>query len=728
MTQRLLFFSSALLLTLAFACPTALAADLDVLLVGNSYTSANDLAGVLEGLLAAADDAPTVRTEAYAPGGRRFPDHLAEADGTNGDTQLRQWFVSDVDGWNAIVFQDQSQVPGFYDLDPIYDASLNAFVGLDALAQAAPGAPATVLFMTWGRHSGDAQNAALYPDYAAMQSRLEEGYRRYAAAVDAPRVVYIAPVGLAFQAIHDTILNDGGEPTDPDTCFSRLYSPDGSHPSADGTWVAGATIAATLTGVVPAAPAGDCGEGWAAAVTEAVAAEGAPVLGDDDDDDSAEQADDDDDSAEQADDDDSSVNLTCDDDECASCGGCQATPGSVAGVSCLLLVPLLLVGRRRRAIGPAVAPVALLALTVVQAGCQADCSVDADTAADYAEPESWLCHPDLGRDECTASLDTVEVTTANRVEAFERSFAIDPTFDCFYVYPTVDLRLKPQLHDDLSDDEDEARAVRAQAARLAEVCRVWAPRYRQVTLGTYIGREDAVQPCFDVAWDDVNRAFDAWLEAVEPDRGVLLVGHSQGGQLVSRLLRERFDADAGLRDRLVGAMPIGWSVGVAAGELVGGSSEHVPICTTDDQAGCIVAYRSYAQGNQAPDASGSRAEGDQEVCVHPGDVGDGGPARLAGAVFRLGEGRIVELPEELDVGDAEYVVYRDYFEATCVDGEAPGLEVRPAPGGGDERANPVPFDGSGLSGSGGTHVLDVQLAMLDLVARAGTMGEAWAAR
>ena len=31
MTQRLLFFSSALLLTLAFACPTALAADLDVL-------------------------------------------------------------------------------------------------------------------------------------------------------------------------------------------------------------------------------------------------------------------------------------------------------------------------------------------------------------------------------------------------------------------------------------------------------------------------------------------------------------------------------------------------------------------------------------------------------------------------------------------------------------------------------------------------------------------------
>ena len=301
-----------------------------MLLVGNSYTSANDLAGVLEGMLEA--DGAEARTEARAPGGARFPDHLAEADGSNGDTQLRQWLTTDVDGWHAVVFQDQSQVPGFYDQDPSYDASLDAFVDLDLLAQAAPGNPESVLFMTWGRRHGDSMNEWLFPDFSTMQDRLEEGYRRYAAAVDAPRVVHIAPVGLAFAAVHDGILADGGTPTDDGTCFSRLYSGDGSHPSAEGTWVAGATIAATLTGIVPEPPVDDCGEVWALAVEQAVEAEGAIEPGDDD-------------ASVQQPDDDDTVGLGDDDDDA---GGCSCRSSLTGGGSGLLTLLLAVAARRRR--------------------------------------------------------------------------------------------------------------------------------------------------------------------------------------------------------------------------------------------------------------------------------------------------------------------------------------------------------------------------------------------
>ena len=371
---------------------------------------------------------------------------------------------------------------------------------------------------------------------------------------------------------------------------------------------------------------------------------------------------------------------------------------------------------------------ALLAVALLQPGCNAACEPPADTAADYDDPDSWLCHPDLAEDECSAELATVEVLPDNLAQPLQREIADDPGFDCFYVYPTVDLRLRSTLHSDLSDDADEAAVVRTQAARFAEVCAVWAPRYRQVTIGTYIGREEAVQPCFDTAFEHVERAIDAWLAAADPDRGVLLVGHSQGGQIVSRLLRERFDGDPALRDRLVGAMPIGWAVGTDTGDVLGGSSDEVPVCTASAESSCLVAFRSYGAGNDAPEPGDRYAEGDAEVCVHPGDVSGGGPELLAGAVFRLGDGQIVDLPDGIDTGSADYVVYRDFFEATCHDDEPTGLEVRAAPGEDDARGNPVPFDSALLSGSSGTHVLDVQFAMLDLVARAGAMGDAWSAR
>jgi hypothetical protein len=160
--------------------------------------------------------------------------------------------------------------------------------------------------------------------------------------------------------VHDRIVDDGGTPTDPDTCFSRLYSADGSHPSAEGTWIAGATIAATLTGVVPEALVDACGDAWRDAVDVAVAAEGAVVLDGGDDDDAGPDDDDavnDDDSGTQTDDDDAvndddsggqTVSLGADrEDGC----GCQAGSAGAAGASWLVLVLLTCGVRGRRRSG-----------------------------------------------------------------------------------------------------------------------------------------------------------------------------------------------------------------------------------------------------------------------------------------------------------------------------------------------------------------------------------------
>jgi hypothetical protein len=324
-------------------------------------------------------------------------------------------------------------------------------------------------------------------------------------------------------------------------------------------------------------------------------------------------------------------------------------------------------------------------------------------------------------------LDMVEVRADGSTARVPHVPAADPGVDCFYVYPTVDLRLLGAgLHDDLGDHADVDRTVGIQAARLSSVCRVYAPLYRQVTLGTYSvpdRNQSVANQCYDVAYADVLAAFEHYLAHDNAGRGFVLVSHSQGSQITSRLLRERVEPDAALHDRLVVAAPIGWAVGV--GGPTGGSFPGTPTCTSDEQLGCVVAYRTYAEGNDFPDENPTLREGGTSICVHPGDVAGGGPAPLHGSIF----------PADLDgaqfpdgVRDAaRWVLYRDLYEAECVaNGEQIALRVRVREG--DPRASPVDLHTGLVSGALGTHVYDFQLAEGDLVALIGTKIAAYEAR
>ena len=78
--------------------------------------------------------------------------------------------------------------------------------------------------MTWGRRNGDAMNPTLYPNYTVMQDRLEDGYIDYRdnISLSTSAEIYIAPVGLAFKHIHDSIVASGGNPLSPTSTFYGL--------------------------------------------------------------------------------------------------------------------------------------------------------------------------------------------------------------------------------------------------------------------------------------------------------------------------------------------------------------------------------------------------------------------------------------------------------------------------------------------------------------------------
>jgi len=231
-------------MSLGEALPTREVAEdgtYDVLMLGNSYTAQNSLSARVQSLFDEAGTSASVSD--LTGGGMKLYEHAdnAESNGNQWNTALT------TNQYEFVILQDQSQVPSFPTTESYWQNSKNGAIRLDSMIEDA-GAE-TIFFMTWGYRDGDAQNAWLNPDYPTMQANLEAGYNMYAENITtADRVPYIAPVGLAYKAIYDGIIAEGGTPTNQGTLFYNLYSSDGSHPSTRGTYLAACVMHSTITG------------------------------------------------------------------------------------------------------------------------------------------------------------------------------------------------------------------------------------------------------------------------------------------------------------------------------------------------------------------------------------------------------------------------------------------------------------------------------------------------
>jgi hypothetical protein len=339
------------------------------------------------------------------------------------------------------------------------------------------------------------------------------------------------------------------------------------------------------------------------------------------------------------------------------------------------------------------------------------------TSAHYADPASWICLPGHA-DACAANLDATDLRPDGAwVEVTERPAPTADRVDCFYVYPTVDLRPWPASHTDFSDLSGISRTTIAQAARFRNACRVFAPLYRQTTIGTYLQSDEVRRPYRDVAVSDVVDAFLHYMGQYNQGRKVVLIGHSQGAEMVVALLKRFFDDDAdvgGMRERLLLALPIGWAMDVQPGQATGGTFTHIPVCTEHGQTGCVVGYRSYADGEEVKVGRAVPAPGRESVCVNPAELAHGTP------VFTRSFFGKPPPPFKLvgmDGMRTPFVLVRDFYQARCV--SRPGglkyLAISVARRPGDARVSPVDLGMPMLHGVLGYHLLDVHFAEGDLV-------------
>ena len=214
--------------------------SMSVMMMGNSYTNANNLAAVVEGVMDA--DGYNATVQSVTSGGMKLPQHWQ-----NVNTSGNQWNTT-LRGaaWDYVILQDQSQVPSFPTTELMWQQSKDAAVNLSNAIED-EGAE-TMLFMTWGYRDGDSLNS-FNNNFTNMQSRLTEGYTRYAENIsNAGNSVWIAPVGLAYKTVHDAVVADGDDPTASGNLFYDLYTSDGSHPSLSGSYLAACVFHSSTTG------------------------------------------------------------------------------------------------------------------------------------------------------------------------------------------------------------------------------------------------------------------------------------------------------------------------------------------------------------------------------------------------------------------------------------------------------------------------------------------------
>ena len=329
----------------------------------------------------------------------------------------------------------------------------------------------------------------------------------------------------------------------------------------------------------------------------------------------------------------------------------------------------------------------------------------------YRDPASWLCLP--GReDTCHRDLSATEIRADGTRALLAQSVATNAPVDCFYVYPTVDTRLLVAAnHDDFSDRTPIELVTGAQAALFGQVCSLYVPLYRQVTLGTYLRSDKQREAGLAVAFSDVADAFLHYMGNYNHGRKIVLLGHSQGAEMVKRLLVRFFDDDPAMRERLLLAMPIGGDLDVPTGRTTGGTFKNIPFCTRDDELGCVIAYRSHREDSDVASMQ-SVPQGRLAICVNPGNVAEQGERAPLHAFFPR-----MDRLRGLEGITTPYVYYRDLYTGRCVDGPKGQrvLEIAEVDAPGGLRTSPVDLSTWIWGTRMGTHIVDLQFPQGDLI-------------
>jgi len=274
----------------------------------------------------------------------------------------------------------------------------------------------------------------------------------------------------------------------------------------------------------------------------------------------------------------------------------------------------------------------------------------APAAPDYSQPHSWAALP---------AKPGMSAATPKGIAAVDPHRA---EVDVFFIHPTSffsNSQWNQPLDDADTNERTDNGTIRNQASVFNGCCRIYAPRYRQMTFSAFLKPSASSNAALDLAYSDVKRAFEYYLAHYNHGRPFIIAAHSQGSRHARVLVEQMIDGSK-LRNQFVAAYIIGnWIDRDWFAHL-----NTIKPCEKADDIGCVVTWSTLADDADGPamrEAFAKRSgiddrvgeetfAGRQFVCINPLSWSAGNavaPARLDLGGWVYGRG---ETPRPIDPG------------------------------------------------------------------------------
>lgn len=186
------------------------------------------------------------------------------------------------------------------------------------------------------------------------------------------------------------------------------------------------------------------------------------------------------------------------------------------------------------------------------------------------------------------------------------------SIDVFFIHPTGYLngeRWNSSM-DVNSGTEENTKWMMANQASTFSDCNIYAPRYREATIYSFFDLEGADElAALDLAYKDVESAFDYYIKNYNKDKPFIISSHSQGSRHALSLLENRIDGTA-LANRMIATYAIGINNMTDKNVAV---LKDIPVCDAPDQTNCLIHWATYSEDVTYPVVKPD----EKTVCVNP---------------------------------------------------------------------------------------------------------------
>ena len=168
--------------------------------------------------------------------------------------------------------------------------------------------------------------------------------------------------------------------------------------------------------------------------------------------------------------------------------------------------------------------------------------------------------------------------------------------DVFFVHPTTyysSFSWNAYMDNERLNNFTDKTTIMHQASVFNGSCKIYAPRYRQATLYSFMDKGDNGQKALELAYSDVKEAFNYYLTHYNKGRPFIIASHSQGSRHTIRLLHDIIEKDTVFYHRMVAAYIIGY-------KFQENDLTIIQPCHSAIETNCFITWNSVKKGGKVP--------------------------------------------------------------------------------------------------------------------------------